>query len=283
MSNIAEVRQSIINLGPQIKAVLPDHVPVEKFTRVVLTAINQNPDLVVADKNSLFASCLKAAQDSLLPDGREAALVTFKNKSGGVTVQYMPMISGILKKVRQSGELKNISAQLIYKNDKFKYHVDSDGEHLTHEPDFFSERGNLIGAYAIAKTKDDAIYIEIMTMKEIESVRESSRSKNFGPWAGNFYTEMVKKTVIRRLSKRLPMSTDVETVIKRDDELYEFQDQQKTEEPKKQLKIKDKLLGVKKNVEATNNEGSSSTIETKSENTGRLETSEQGSKVQESI
>jgi hypothetical protein len=43
---------------------------------------------------------VKLAQDGLLPDGREAAVVMFGNKA-----QAMPMIAGILKKVRQSGEV----------------------------------------------------------------------------------------------------------------------------------------------------------------------------------
>ena len=57
----------------QFAAALPAHMPVERFMRVVLTAAQNNPDLVRADRPSFFNACMKAAQDGLLPDGREGA------------------------------------------------------------------------------------------------------------------------------------------------------------------------------------------------------------------
>lgn len=211
-----EVRSSITQMAPQFKAALPPQVTPEKFMRVVLTAIQQSPGLLDCDRKSLYGAAMKAAQDGLLPDGREAAFVKFKDQ-----VAYMPMVGGILKKVRNSGELLSLTSQIVYERDKFKYFIDMDGEHLEHEPLMFSDRGQPIGAYAIAKTKDGGIYIEVMTRDQIESVRKVSRAKDSGPWNSDFASEMWRKTVIRRLAKRLPMSTDLEGVIKRDDELYE--------------------------------------------------------------
>jgi recombination protein RecT len=143
----------------------------------------------------------------------------------------MPMLSGLLKLVRNSGELLSITSQIIYEKDVFKYWVDSDGEHLNHEPQMFSDRGNVIGAYALAKTKDSAVYIEVMTMNEISAVRNVSRSKDSGPWAGPFKHEMYKKSVLRRLIKRLPVSTDLDSVIKADDEDYAFDETDVSPDP----------------------------------------------------
>lgn len=194
---------------------------------MVQTALGQNPGLANLDRNSLMAACMKAAQDGLLPDGKEAALVPFKG-----SVAYMPMLGGILKKVRNSGELASITAHVVYKNDKFRYWVDTKGEHVEHEPLLFGERGDSIGAYALATTKDGAVYIEVLTNKDLSAIESSSRSKE-GPWSGPFRDEMKKKSAIRRLSKRLPMSTDLETVVERDDELYDITPQPATEpEPK---------------------------------------------------
>jgi recombination protein RecT len=159
---------------------------------------------------------MKAAQAGLLPDGREAALVMFGEK-----VQYMPMIAGILKLVRNSGELSSISSQIVHKNDPFEFFVDGDGEHLKHTPLIFGDRGEKIGVYALAKTKDGAVYIEVMTKDQVMAVKGVSRSKN-GPWSGPFADEMWRKTVVRRLSKRLPMSTDLEQALHVDDEMYDL-------------------------------------------------------------
>lgn len=74
---------------------LPSHITPERFQRVVVTAVNLNPDLLRANRLSLLNACAKAASDGLLPDGREGALVIF-----GKDAVWMPMVSGIIKKAR---------------------------------------------------------------------------------------------------------------------------------------------------------------------------------------
>lgn len=213
---IDQARKELAAMDSQFKAALPAHITAEKFNRVVMTALQQTPELLRVDRKSLLSSCMRCAQDGLLPDGRDAALVIFGNAA-----VYMPMIGGILRKMRNSGELASITANVIYSEDKFRYWIDSEGEHLEHEPLLFGQRGTLIGTYGLAKTKDGSIFIEVMTEDQMSDVKKVSRAKN-GPWNGPFADEMRKKTVIRRLSKRMPMSTDLENVIKRDDEMYDL-------------------------------------------------------------
>lgn len=209
---VAVIRQNLEVMAPQLVAALPQHVTVEKFTRVAMTAIQQNPTLQNADRASLFGAVTKLAQDGLLPDGREAALVMFGNKA-----QAMPMIAGVLKKIRQSGEVAKISAQVVYENDIFEVSYGFD-EDVRHQPPALNKpRGEPIGAYATAVLKDGSKLLEVMSHEEIEKVRNVSRAGKNGPWV-QWWGEMARKTVMRRLSKRLPMSTDLEhDVWQRDD------------------------------------------------------------------
>ena len=204
---LAVIRQNLQQMAPEFKAALPAHVTVEKFTRVAQTAIQNTPALVNADRRSLFGAFVRLAQDGLLPDGREAAVVMFGNKA-----QAMPMIAGVLKKIRQSGEVAKVSAQVVYANDKFvvKYGFDEDVEHIP--PALNEPRGDPIGAYATAVLKDGSQMLEVMSMEEIEKVRSVSRAARNGPWV-QWWGEMARKTVMRRLAKRLPMSTDLEDEI----------------------------------------------------------------------
>ena len=206
------IRQNLTAMAPEFKAALPTHVSVEKFTRVAMTAIQNTPALVNADRRSLFGACVRLAQDGLLPDGREAALVMFGDKA-----QAMPMIAGILKKIRQSGEVAKVSAQVVYENDHFvvKYGFDEDVEHTP--PSLDKPRGKPIGAYATAVLKDGSQMLEVMSLEQIEKVRNVSRAKGRGPWQ-DWWDEMARKTVMRRLAKRLPMSTDIEEQIFERDE-----------------------------------------------------------------
>lgn len=221
LTPIEDIRNNLKVMEPQFKAALPPHISVDKFLRVAMTAIQTSPILLQKNRQSLFASCMKASQDGLLPDGKESALVPYKDN-----VQYIPMVAGILKKIRNSGELSSITSQIVHEKDSFRYWIDSEGEHLEHTPNIFSDRGNPIGVYALAKTKDNSVYIEVMTLDQINKVKKMSKALESGPWSGPFEHEMWKKTAIRRLSKRLPMSTDLETVIRRDDELYEIESPQ---------------------------------------------------------
>jgi recombination protein RecT len=210
---ITVIRQNLHQMAPQFEAALPKHVTVEKFTRVAMTAIQNQPDLATVDRTSLFSSIVRLAQDGLLPDGREAAIVKFGNKA-----QAMPMIAGILKKVRQSGDVAKVSAQVVYEHDEFVWHLGFD-EDVTHNPPPLDQpRGKAIGAYATAVLKDGSRLLEVMNFDEIEQVRKVSRASGNGPWV-QWWGEMARKTVMRRLSKRLPMSTDIEDDFDRDETL----------------------------------------------------------------
>ncbi len=208
----------------EFQAILPSNCTFEKFARIVKTAAIQNHEILNADRKSLFMSCHKAAQDGLLPDGREAALVVYNIKQKDNTykkmVQYMPMLAGVLKKVRNSGELTTIYAQVVYEADEFDY-ILGDSETIIHRPFIEGDRGKAIAVYAIAHTKDGGIYREVMNFAEIERIRSFSKNKDGLTWTEH-WSEMAKKTAIRRLAKRLPMSTDLEQIIQRDDETLEL-------------------------------------------------------------
>src|SRR5262245_58378968 len=127
LAPIDEVRGTIQRMAPQFKAALPAQIPVERFVRVVQTAVATNTDLLQCERTSLYAAAMKCAQDGLLPDGREAAIVKY-----GSTARYMPMVGGIAKKIRNSGELKTLNAEVVYENDTYDHWSDEKGEHFEH-------------------------------------------------------------------------------------------------------------------------------------------------------
>ncbi len=224
MSPQKQIRDDLDKLAEQLRHALPSHVSVEKFQRVAMTAIQSDSDLLYADRQSLFESILRAAADGLLPDKREGAFVIFRAniakkgepKNFVNKVQWMPMIAGIQKKVRQSGEISGISAHVVYQNDDFVWSL-GDDESIAHTPPpFGNPRGEPVGVYAVATLRDGFKIREVMDRDQIEKVRKVSKTGEWGPWK-DWWEEMAKKTVIRRLSKRLPMSTDIEGVIAGED------------------------------------------------------------------
>jgi recombination protein RecT len=214
---IEAVRNELMRMSDQFKMVLPPNVSVDRFVRVAITAIQMTPDLLNTSRQSLFAELMKCAKDGLIPDGREAAITVYKTQSGPVS-QYMPMVGGILKKVRNSGELLNMHPEIVWSKDKFRYWIDDNGPHIEHEPFMDGDRGEPVKVYVVTNTKSEGRYIDVLTKAEVMDVKNVSKAKN-GPWSGDFEGEMWKKTAIRRQSKRLPMSTDLDDVIRRDDDL----------------------------------------------------------------
>ena len=238
MSNelIAQFKRQITLNEGEFKSALPAHIPVERFMRIVQTAVSKNPDLLVADRRSLLTSSMLAAHDGLLPDGRDGALVIFntKIKVDGKdkwikAVQWMPMVAGIMKKVRNSGELSSIVAKVVYAGDKFRNWIDDKGEHLEYEAGDEQDRNIVRCVFAMAKLKDGSIEVEVLMPADIEKIRNVSRTKNTGPWV-EWWDQMAIKSAIRRLSKRLPMSTDLDDLIRRDDALYDFENKRGDEQ-----------------------------------------------------
>lgn len=237
-----QIKHGLASRKRDFESALPAHISFEKFQRTVLTACYQNPDLLSCDRPSLFMSALKCATDGLLPDGREAAFVLFntKIKEGGQDrwvkkAQYIPMWTGILKKIRQSDEVESVRAHVVYEADlklgKFEY-VLGDDERIIHEPYIGSEpKGGIVAAYCIAKMKSGDIIREVMTFEEIEKVRRTSKSGNdsktdkpIGIWR-DWYEEMARKTVFRRASKWLPQCSDlIDQILSNDASMQDLTD-----------------------------------------------------------
>lgn len=198
----------------QLKMALPSHIPEDRFIRVALTAAQQNPDLLnpqKVDRNSLFGALIRSAQDGLLPDGREGAIIPFKGRA-----QWMPMVNGIMKKVRNSGEIASWEAAAVYEKDAFERLL-GDDQRIYHKPFEDGDPGQVIGAYSIVTFKDGTKSRDYMPRWRIEKAREQNPiGKNSLMWT-KFYDEGAIKTVIRHHSKRLPMSTDVEGIFERDE------------------------------------------------------------------
>ena len=65
----------------------------------------------------------------------------------------------------------------------------------------------VIGVFAVCQYKDGGMVYEVMSRDDVEQCRKSSKAKNSPAWSG-FWSEMAKKTVLRRLCKNLSIDMD---------------------------------------------------------------------------
>src|ERR1700733_5345712 len=110
------VQQTLEGMKAQFAMALPDHIKPESMVRVALTAVQNTPKLLECDRNSFFLAVLRAAQLGLEPDGilGQAYLIPY-----GEQVQLIPGYKGLIDLARRSGEVSNIIAKEVCRNDEF--------------------------------------------------------------------------------------------------------------------------------------------------------------------
>lgn len=186
----------------ELAKAVPEHVKADFVARVAQTALIKTPKLAECTQESFFSALLTCAAIGLAPDGRHAHLIPYGNQAT-LIVDY----KGLVALVRRSGEVKAIHADTVCENDTFDWNL---GDVLEHRVDWRKPRGKAYAFYAIATMNDGTKQSTVMTRDEIEAIRKRSRSGNSGPWVTD-YEEMAKKTVFRRLTKWLPISSELVT------------------------------------------------------------------------
>lgn len=127
-------------------------------------------------------------------------------------ISYM----GMIKILTDAGAIKSVDANVVYENDVFSYSQGTN-PYLEHQRTL-KDRGEALGAYAIAYFRDGGSQFVIMDKSEIEAVRATSESwKNekgraYSPWA-KWEDEMWKKTALKRLFKLLPKTNFSDNLI----------------------------------------------------------------------
>jgi len=205
-------------------AVLPKHMSADRMLKIALGAMRTTPKLMECTTESLFGAIVQCSQLGLEPNTPlgHAYLIPFekKRKQGNqwvtekVETQIVLGYKGLIDLARRSGQVVSISAHEVCQNDAFEYAYGLD-ERLHHVP-AFGDRGPVIAFYAVAKLVGGGHAFEVMSVRQIEEIRDASQNYKFARdkattvW-GQHFVEMGRKTVLRRLFKYLPVSIELAT------------------------------------------------------------------------
>lgn len=194
----------------------------DRFQKVAASSVNY-------DKESIFAmqALMKTsfAMDTANKNPQSVHLAMINVGSTGLTLNpangYAYLVprdgaimldisyKGLIKIATDSGSIVWARADIVYQDDAFTYHGPAViPEHIA-DP-FKVARGEIVGAYCIAKTRDGDILTEVMPVAELKKIRSKSPAfvkKNSGPWA-EWFEQMAKKAVIKRASKTWPYTDD---------------------------------------------------------------------------
>ena len=200
-----------------IMASLPKGFNFDRMCRTAINAISTTPSIAQCTPASVFLSCIRAFAIGLEPNSALAHgyLVPFKNK-GVSEAQFMPSYRGMIELARRSGQVGAIYARDVREHDQFSIHLGT-ANSIEHTPKMDGDRGAAIGFYAVFHLLSGGVDFEYMTVAEIDKVRATSKAKASGPWV-EWPTEMAKKTVIKRLLKRAPMSVELANAVELDNQ-----------------------------------------------------------------
>jgi recombination protein RecT len=156
---------------------------------------------------------------SLNPAKKQAYLIPRKDASGEVKINLDISYIGLLDLAISSGSIMWGQAELVYQNDPFT--LNGFDQPPTHSRNPFStDRGPVIGAYVVVKTRDGDYLTTCMQTDEINGIRDRSEGyKAFKdnkikstPWSSD-WGEMAKKTVIKRAYKLWPKTDRLDQAI----------------------------------------------------------------------
>ena len=187
-----------------------DKETIAKECNFAMQAFNKNSYLNGTTLASKQQAILNVAQIGLTlnPVLRLAYLVP-RYSNGNTECFLEPSYQGIVKLITDTGSAKSVIAYPVYKGDFFKVELGT-SVNLTHHPEFLGNM-ELTHVYAVATLHDGSKQIEVMNAEDVNRIRESSESyKAFKDgkvkscvWEAH-YSEMARKTVIKRLCKYLP-------------------------------------------------------------------------------
>lgn len=195
----------------EIAKALPSGIDPARYARVVLTEVSKNPDLLKCTPQSFLGAVMTAAQLGLEfgPQLGHAYLIPYRSEAT-LVIGY----KGWVKLLYQSGLVTEIDAAMVHEKDDFSW---SKGLRptLEHKP-ARGDRGPVTDYYVIVRTAMGGNLFAVMSKQEVVEHQKRYNLRGKG-WSDNF-NEMALKTVLLRIYRWLPVSTEQAAIASRVDE-----------------------------------------------------------------
>ena len=214
------VFEYVTQMKPEFDKALNDENFTNLFVRTAITGIRQNRDLQACTVQSLLGSLMQAAQLKLLPGVLgQAWLVPYKIKqpdgSYRKECQFQIGYQGYKDLFYRDSHSSHIEMRTVYENDEFYYEYGTT-PYIKHVPAMY-DRGEPYCYYCIATLVNGAKLFLVMSDNELEEIRvRYVKMSQYSPWKTE-PEQMKMKTVLKRLSKTLPLSIEVQRQLSQDE------------------------------------------------------------------
>lgn len=227
------LRDWVLKSQPQFEKALGQVMSSDRFCRILMTQVQTNKSLAKAanaNPTAFIGAAMEMAQlglDPAIPN--EAFFVPYKDRT---TCQpgYKGLMKLAVNAANQSGDPFEIfSAEPIHENDVYERELGSNRVVRHTPPKFGSERGQVIGFVAIAKTRGGLLNFVDMTANDVQAHYErfcKSKANPNSPWSDKRnFPRYGCKTVVRLLCNRhLTMDAKLSKALELDDDQAEAPD-----------------------------------------------------------
>lgn len=209
----------------QLRSLAGSEAEAKKMFVTAINVLSRTPKLVECSFDSLAQCILTSAELKLFPGAlQECAFVPMKI-NGRMEAQLWPMYQGLVKLAFNSGQVRSITAQVVYEHDEFDFELGSN-QFLRHKPFLEYEdtraRGERKCAYCCIKLASGETQILVLSMKFIWGIRDRAPSRNnpvgWGSSDPDRIDQYIKKTVLKQALKLVPKSTELARAIEVDNQ-----------------------------------------------------------------
>ncbi|MEO2054701.1 MAG: recombinase RecT [Nitrospira sp.] len=200
-----------------LAGVMSKYMTPDEMINIMTLAFGRQPELKECTPYSVLAAVMTAGQLGLKPSSPHGHcyMIPFRNKKTGRTeATFIIGYKGLIELAMRSGKVGSIEAYVVHKNDKFDV-LQGTSSSIYHAPNII-DPGEMIAVYAVCKPKEFGDpQFEVMTKADVDKVRNSSKAGKSGPWS-DWYEEMARKTVVKKLCKFLSLSPEMAIAVEVD-------------------------------------------------------------------
>lgn len=219
---INEAKAKLERGKAEIQKIAGSLVSADELIRFTLNACIKNPKLFdcfdsTEGTASVFLSIITSRIVEIPCDGIHGYLVPFfDSKKNAMICQFMAGYKGFAQLAYHNPNISSVNCAAVYEFDEFDFEYGTEA-YLRHKPKN-GDRGQLLWAYAIFKTKNGDSEFRVLTKDEVLKRKAVSKSRDSGPWR-DWEAEMWAKTAFLALAKVAPMGNKVARAAAIDDKI----------------------------------------------------------------
>jgi recombination protein RecT len=189
------------------RQVIPATITPERLTRIALTTIKQNKNLLACTVPSILGAIMQCARFGFEPNTTgECYIIPYKNEA-----QFQLGYIGHLQLLHRSGMVAGVGATEVCENDEREFSYGPGVKPYVRKCD--GERGKVVGYFAYIELVTGGYVWQYMTVSEVEKHRRKfSKMPNGTGWRDNF-DAMALKTVLLKAMKYAPKSVEVNQAL----------------------------------------------------------------------